>query len=161
MPCVLVDSTQQHGVTSILSLQLGINDAGSLCVDSHLPIEYPPPPRILFKLHFNKVLTCVFVPKRYHSVDWMWLRGSNINQINQTVTLNMEATFQSYSWEHSHYIVAIITHHVTKHNTPIHNILSTAPQLSISQKALRTLSEDGNVMPKHVGATIHKHNKLN
>jgi hypothetical protein len=31
--------------------------------------------------------------------------------------------------------------------------------LSISQKALGTLSEDGNVMPKHIGATIH--NKLN
>jgi hypothetical protein len=40
-------------------------------------------------------------------------------------------------------------------NTPIHNILSTAPQLSISQKALGTLPEDGNVMPKHVGATTH------
>jgi hypothetical protein len=26
--------------------------------------------------------------------------------------------------------------------------------LSISQKALETLPEDGNVMPKHVGATI-------
>ena len=49
----------------------------------------------------------------------------------------------------------IAMHHVTKHNTPIHNILSTAPQLSISQKALGTLPEDGNVMPKHVGATIH------
>jgi hypothetical protein len=46
-------------------------------------------------------------------------------------------------------------HHVTRHNTPIHNILSTAPQLSVSQKALRTLPEDVNVMPKHVGATIH------
>jgi hypothetical protein len=34
-------------------------------------------------------------------------------------------------------------------------ILSTAPQLSISQKALGMLPEDGNVMPKHVGATIH------
>jgi hypothetical protein len=45
-------------------------------------------------------------------------------------------------------------HHVTKYNTPIHNILSTA-QLSISQKALRPLPEDGNVMLKHVGATIH------
>ena len=43
----------------------------------------------------------------------------------------------------------------TRHNTPIQNILSTAPQLSISQKALGTLPEDGNVMPKHVGATIH------
>jgi hypothetical protein len=30
-----------------------------------------------------------------------------------------------------------------------------APQLSISQKALGTLPEDGNVMPKHLGATIH------
>jgi hypothetical protein len=38
---------------------------------------------------------------------------------------------------------------------PIHNILSTAPQLSISQKSLGTLPEDGNVMPKPVGATIH------
>jgi hypothetical protein len=28
-------------------------------------------------------------------------------------------------------------------------------QFSISQKALGTLPEDGNVMPKHVGATIH------
>jgi hypothetical protein len=46
-------------------------------------------------------------------------------------------------------------HHVTRHNTPIHNILSTAPQLSISQKALGTLSEDGNVIPKHAEATIH------
>jgi hypothetical protein len=49
----------------------------------------------------------------------------------------------------------IAAHHVTRHNTPIHNILSTAPQLSISQKALGTFPEDGNVMPKHVGATIH------
>jgi hypothetical protein len=49
----------------------------------------------------------------------------------------------------------IATHHVTIHNTLIHNILSTAPQLSISQKALGTLPEGGNVMPKHVGATIH------
>jgi hypothetical protein len=39
------------------------------------------------------------------------------------------------------------------------DILSTAPQFSISQKALGTLPEDGNVMPKHVGATIHA--KLN
>jgi hypothetical protein len=39
------------------------------------------------------------------------------------------------------------------------NILSTTPQLSVSQKALGTLPEDGNVMPKLLGATIH--NKLN
>jgi hypothetical protein len=32
-------------------------------------------------------------------------------------------------------------HHVTRHNTPIRNILSTVPQLRISQKALRTLPE--------------------
>jgi hypothetical protein len=49
----------------------------------------------------------------------------------------------------------VLTHHITRYNTPIHNILSTAPQLSISQKALGMLPEDGNVMPKHVGATIH------
>jgi hypothetical protein len=48
------------------------------------------------------------------------------------------------------------THHVTRHNTPIHNILSTAPQFRISQKALGELPEDGNVMPKHVGATIYQ-----
>jgi hypothetical protein len=42
-----------------------------------------------------------------------------------------------------------------RHITPIHNILSTAPQLSISYKALETLPEDGNVMPKHLGAIIH------
>jgi hypothetical protein len=29
------------------------------------------------------------------------------------------------------------------------------PQLSISQKALGTLPEDGSVMPKHVGAPIY------
>jgi hypothetical protein len=28
-------------------------------------------------------------------------------------------------------------------------------QLSISQKAVGTLPEDGNVMPKHVGDTMH------
>jgi hypothetical protein len=53
----------------------------------------------------------------------------------------------------------IATLHVTKHNAPVHHILSTATQLSTSQKALGTLPEDGNVMSKHVGATIH--NKLN
>jgi hypothetical protein len=47
------------------------------------------------------------------------------------------------------------THCVTRPNTPIHDILSTAPELSISQKALGTLPEDGNVMPKYVADTIH------
>jgi hypothetical protein len=59
---------------------------------------------------------------------------------------------------HSVYYVwypLIARNHVTKHNTPIHNILSTAPQLNSSQKALGTLPEDGNVMPKQVGATIY------
>jgi hypothetical protein len=60
--------------------------------------------------------------------------------------------------QHGHVVSSDVvreTHRVTRHNTPIHNILSTAPQLSISQKALGTLPEDGNVMPKHAGATIH------
>jgi hypothetical protein len=33
--------------------------------------------------------------------------------------------------------------------------MSTAPQLSISQKAQETLPENGNVISKHAGATIH------
>jgi hypothetical protein len=44
----------------------------------------------------------------------------------------------------------VLTHHVTRHGTPNHNILSTAPQLIIYQKSLGTLPEDGNVMSKHV-----------
>jgi hypothetical protein len=52
-------------------------------------------------------------------------------------------------------LVTWCTHHVTRHYTSIHNLLSTAPQLNISQKALGTLPEDGSVVPKHVGATIH------
>jgi hypothetical protein len=42
-----------------------------------------------------------------------------------------------------------------RHNTPIHNILSTVPQLSISQKALGTLPEVGTAMPKLVVVTVH------
>jgi hypothetical protein len=37
---------------------------------------------------------------------------------------------------------------------PILNFFLTAPQLSISQKALGTLPENDNVMPKYVGTTI-------
>jgi hypothetical protein len=62
------------------------------------------------------------------------------------------------SYMFRHYIVSsdgVREHHVTRHNTPIHNNLSTAPQLRISQKALGTLLEDGNIMLKHVEATIH------
>ena len=33
-------------------------------------------------------------------------------------------------------------------------VRTAAPELSISQQALGTLPEDGNVMPKHEGATI-------
>jgi hypothetical protein len=46
-------------------------------------------------------------------------------------------------------------HHITRHNTPIHNILSTTPQFTIYQRALGRLPEDGNVMPKHAGYTIN------
>jgi hypothetical protein len=51
--------------------------------------------------------------------------------------------------------VVVRTAHFTRLYTAIQNILSTAPQLGISQKALGTFSEGGNVMPKHVGAAIH------
>jgi hypothetical protein len=52
-------------------------------------------------------------------------------------------------------VAPIATHQVTGHNTPIHNILSTAPQLSSFQKALETQPEDDSVMRNQVGATIH------
>jgi hypothetical protein len=51
--------------------------------------------------------------------------------------------------------IQIATRGVTRHNMPIHNIVLTAPQLSISQKLLGTHPEDGNIVPKYVGATIH------
>jgi hypothetical protein len=54
-----------------------------------------------------------------------------------------------------HVAISIAMHHFTRHNTPIHNILSTSPYWSISQKALGMLPEDGNVVLKHVGAAIH------
>jgi hypothetical protein len=53
-------------------------------------------------------------------------------------------------------MVVITTHHITRHNMPIHSVLSINPQVNISQKALGKLPEDGNVMPKHVRATMHK-----
>jgi hypothetical protein len=49
----------------------------------------------------------------------------------------------------------VVFSEVVRGGLPIHNILSTASQFSISQKALGTLPEDGTVMPKHVEATIH------
>jgi hypothetical protein len=69
--------------------------------------------------------------------------------------------FINYVWHLLHvsalhcHLVTWCTHHVTRHNTPIHNILLTAPQLSISKKALGTLPEGGNVRSKHVGDAIH------
>jgi hypothetical protein len=55
---------------------------------------------------------------------------------------------------HIYIYICARAHHVTRHNTHIHNFLSTALQLSISQKVLGTLPDDGNVMPKHVGGMI-------
>jgi hypothetical protein len=52
-------------------------------------------------------------------------------------------------------LVTWCTLQATRHNAPIHNILSTDPQLSVSQKALGSLPVDGNVMLKHVSATIY------
>jgi hypothetical protein len=52
-------------------------------------------------------------------------------------------------------IYACKTNKYTNYSFSLLIIILTAPQLSISHKALETLPEDGNVMPKHVGATIH------
>jgi hypothetical protein len=51
--------------------------------------------------------------------------------------------------------IGLVTWCVHTTSLDVHNILSTALHLSISQKALGTLPEDGNVMSKHVGATTH------
>jgi hypothetical protein len=48
-------------------------------------------------------------------------------------------------------VISDLVRVIATDNTPIHNILWTAPQLNVSQKALGKLPEDGNVMPKHVG----------
>jgi hypothetical protein len=64
-------------------------------------------------------------------------------------------SIEEQSIEYCGWACACACDHVTRHNTPIHNILSTASQFSISQKALGMLPEDGNIMSKHVGATIH------
>jgi hypothetical protein len=78
------------------------------------------------------------------------------NQQIQQLFIQFIMYGSSYMFQHYIAILGeIATHHVTRHNTPIHNILSTAPKFNISQKALETLHEDGNVMPKHVGATTH------
>jgi hypothetical protein len=72
------------------------------------------------------------------------------------ITLPSSGSVPSALWDMINWgAVDRILHHVTRSSTPIYNILSTAPQLSISRKALGTLPEDDNVMPKHVGATIH------
>jgi hypothetical protein len=63
--------------------------------------------------------------------------------------------FEYAYWRKRLFFFMLTAHHVTRLNTPIHNILSTSPQLSISQVTLGTLPEDGNIMPKHVGATIY------
>jgi hypothetical protein len=65
-----------------------------------------------------------------------------------------EQSIEHYKWCVV-YSDVVRAHHVTRYNTPIHNIPSTAPQFNISQKTLGTLREDGNVMPKHAGVTIH------
>jgi hypothetical protein len=76
----------------------------------------------------------------------------SVNGITGLVSFCVETALCLVTWL---WRSEISTHHITRHNTPIHNILTTAPQLSISQKALGTLPEDVNAMPKLVGATKH------
>jgi hypothetical protein len=77
--------------------------------------------------------------------------GSGTFQISET---SNESKW-NIRFQYFDFLNLVRTHHAIRHNTPIHNILSTTPQLSISQEALRNLPEDGNVMPNHVGATTH------
>jgi hypothetical protein len=64
-------------------------------------------------------------------------------------------SIEEQSVEYCGWACCVCTHHVTRNNTSIYKILSTAPQLGISRNPRGTLPEDGNVMPKFVGATIH------
>jgi hypothetical protein len=76
------------------------------------------------------------------------------------ITLPSSESFPSVFWDMLNWgavdrilwmgVLCLLTWCVTRHNTPIHNILSPTPQFSISQKTLGKLPEDGNVMPKHV-----------
>jgi hypothetical protein len=86
--------------------------------------------------------------------DTVWLGKDALTFQKNMLPLSSESISSSSS-SSSPWRSQIATHHVTGHNTQIHNILSTVPQLSIYQKALETLPEDVKVMPKHVGATIH------
>jgi hypothetical protein len=93
------------------------------------------------------------VPAELHANRMQWLirlsvRRGYVSYVEAWCALISLVTLSSTGTPGLH------VHHVTRHNTPIHNILSTAPQLSISQKALGKLPEDGNVMSKHVGATV-------
>jgi hypothetical protein len=65
------------------------------------------------------------------------------------ITLPSSENVSSAFWEMLNWGSEFATHHVTRHNKSIHNILSTAPQVSIYQKALGTLPVVGYVMPKH------------
>jgi hypothetical protein len=87
-----------------------------------------------------------------HSVYWLCMVTSTCFGIS----LPSSGSIPSAFWEMLNW-GAVDKHHITRHNAPIHNILSTAPQLNISQKALWTLPDDGNAMPKYVGATIHNY----
>ena len=98
-------------------------------------------------------MTTIVAPPSNASKWQMGMQKKN-QQIHQ-----LFIQFINYVWQLLH-ISALHCHLqggflVTRHNTPTHNILSTALQVSISQKALGTFLEDGNVMPKYVGAAIH------
>jgi hypothetical protein len=71
------------------------------------------------------------------------------------ITLPSPGSVPSVFWEMLNWGSQIAIHSGTRHNPPAHTILATVPHFSITQKALGTLPEDGNVMLKHVGDTLH------
>jgi hypothetical protein len=105
-------------------------------------------------------LQCCYLCSRLHSPVTSSILGPNIRSstsFSNTPSLSIlywEAV-ERILWMGVLFLVTWCKHHASRHNTPIHNILSTGRQLSISQKALGKLPEDGNVVPKHVGDTIH------
>jgi hypothetical protein len=106
-------------------------------------------------------------PPGYTPIQWFCTLPNKCTIIPKIITVlhvstrscHTEVACNQYLTQLHQYLVTWCAprHTSLNTNTPIHNILLTALQLSISQKALGTLPEDSNVMPKHL--RDHHHHK--
>jgi hypothetical protein len=131
-----------------LSLYLTTNDLKRRRAVSPLKIKIPSK-----NMRENQQMQQLFI--KFINYVWYLLHVSALNCHHQgAFLLPSERCSIEEQWRGA-WRSQIATNHVTRHNTPIHNILSTAPVLSISQKALGMLPEDGNIVPKHLGDSTH------